>query len=162
MANSFAKQTVVAFEKQLERFEDQLVISKAFKQFRETGTTMERSNNTIWRPMPYIAQVFSGVNQTSNFDRNYTQLSVPVQLTTSQAAPFTLSPTEARDPLQEQRIIKAGLQGLASNINVSCSNIAALQGSVVNVRSTAASGFDDVAALDQVADQRIVALFALR
>jgi hypothetical protein len=40
------------------------------------------------------------------------------------------------------------MQRLASDINVDCSNLAALSGTVVVKRATAAAGFDDVAAID--------------
>jgi hypothetical protein len=148
MANSFSKNTLVLFNEQVEGFEDQLVISKAFRNMSEDGVALERANNTVWVPQPYIAQSFTGVDQTSNFGRNYAQLSVPVSLSYSHSVPFTMSPTELRDPLQQKRIMKSALQRLASDINVDCSNLAALQGSIFSKRTTAAAGFDDVAAID--------------
>lgn len=148
MANSFSKQETVAFDRSLEGFEDAGVISKAFKKMTFDGTIAERSGNTIWRPQPYIAQSFSGLDQTANFNRNYTQLSVPVTLGYSHAVPLTLSATELRDMLQEERLGKAAMQRLASDINVDCSNLAALTGSIVIKRTTAATGFDDISAID--------------
>lgn len=148
MANTFAKQTVVLFNEEMEKFEDGLVISKSFRNFSQDGATLERANNTVWRPYPYIAQSFTGIDQSSNFNRNYAQLTVPISLSYSHSVPFTMSPTELRDPLQQRRIIKAGMQRLASDINLDCSTLAALQGSLVVKRTTAASGFDDVAAID--------------
>lgn len=148
MANTFSKDTLVLFNEQLEGFEDSLVISKAFRNMAEGGADLERAFNTVWVPQPYIAQSFTGINQTSNFARNYAQLSVPVSLSYSHSVPFTMSATELRDPLQQKRIMKSAMQRLASDINVDCSNLAALQGSIVVKRSTTASGFDDVAALD--------------
>lgn len=148
MANSFNKQETVAFDEALEGFEDAGVISKAFKKMQFDGTVAERSGNTIWRPQPYIAQSFTGLDQTANFNRNYTQLSVPVTLGYSHSVPLTLSATELRDQLQEKRLGKSAMQRLASDINVDCSNLAALTGSIVIKRTTAASGFDDVSAID--------------
>ena len=148
MANSFSKEEVVAFDQVLEGFDDALVISKAFKKYNLDGTTAERAFNTIWRPQPYIAQSFTGLDQSSNFARNYTQLSVPTTLSYSHSVPLTLTALELRDALQEQRLGKAAMQRLASDINVDCSNLAALQGTVFVKRTSAASGFDDVAAID--------------
>lgn len=148
MANSFSKDTLVEFNQQVEGFEDQLVISKAFRNMAESGVALERANNTVWVPQPYIAQSFTGIDQTSNFARNYAQLSVPISLSYSHSVPFTMSPTELRDPLQQRRIMRSALQRLASDINVDCSNLAALQGSIFIKRTSAASGFDDVAAID--------------
>lgn len=148
MANTFSKNVLTLFNEQVEGFEDNLVISKAFKNMAEGGVALERANNTVWVPQPYIAQSFTGIDQTSNFNRNYAQLSVPVSLSYSHSVPFTMSATELRDPLQVKRLMRGALQRLASDINVDCSNLAALQGSIVSKRTTAASGFDDVAAID--------------
>ena len=148
MANSFSKQETVAFEKVFEAFEDALVIGKTFGVYNVDNTLAERSGNTIWRPMPYIAQSFTGIDQSANFARNYTQLSVPTTLGFSHSVPLTLSATELRDLLQKERLGQAALQRLASDINVDCSNLAALTGTVFVKRSTAAAGFDDIAAID--------------
>src|ERR1051325_3028592 len=111
MANSFTKQETVSFDDALEGFEDALVISRAFKKFNMPDQLAERSGNTIWRPQPYIAQVFTGLDQTANFGRNYTQLSVPASLGYSHSVPLTLSATELRDQLQEGLLGKAAMQG---------------------------------------------------
>lgn len=148
MPNSFSKEEVVAFENVLEGFQDQLVASNLFNTYNLDDVTAERANNTIWRPQPYIAQVFSGIDQSANFNRNYTQLSVPATLGFQQSVPLTLSATELRDALQEGRLGQAALQGLASNINVNCSNLAALSGTVVVKQTAPATGFDNIAGYD--------------
>jgi hypothetical protein len=159
MANSFTKQETVAFDKVFEAFQDGLVVSKLFGTFNVGGTLAERSGNTIWRPMPYIAQSFTGLDQSSNFARNYTQLSVPATINYSHSVPLTLSATELRDLLQKERLGQAAMQRLASDINVDCSNLAALTGSVVVKRTTAATGFDDVAAADTAFNRNGVPMF---
>lgn len=147
-ANAFNKQETVAFETVFEAFEDGLVVSNMFTKFQVDGQLAERSGNTIWRPQPYIAQSFTGIDQSANFDRNYTQLSVPSNLGYSHSVPLTLTSTELRDKLQQKSLGKAAMQRLASDINVDCSNLAALTGTVFVKRTAAASGFDDVAAID--------------
>jgi hypothetical protein len=70
MANSaptFTKQETVAFDKVFEGFQDGLVVSKLFGKFDVDAAIAERSGNTVWRPMPYIAQSFTGIDQSSNF-----------------------------------------------------------------------------------------------
>lgn len=147
-ANSFNKEETVAFEQVFEKFEDNLVISNLFNKYQMDGVTAERNGNTVWRPMPYIAQSFTGIDQSANFNRNYTQLAVPTNIGYSHSVPLTLSATELRDLLQEKRLGDAAMQRLASDINVDCSNLAALTGTVTVKRNTAAAGFDDVAAID--------------
>lgn len=148
MANNFTKQETVAFDEVMSGFQDALVTSNLFGKYTLPDQLAERSGNTIWRPMPYIAQSFTGVDQSANFGRNYTQLAVPTTLGYSHSVPLTLTSTELRDALQENRLGQAALQRLASDINVDCSNVAALTGTVVVKRTTAATGFDDVAAND--------------
>lgn len=148
MPMNFSKEERVAFDQVFEKFEDNLVISNLFNKYTLDDVTAERTGNTIWRPMPYVAQSFTGIDQSANFNRNYTQLSVPTTLGYSHSVPLTLSATELRDLLQEKRLGDAAMQRLASDINVACSNLAALTGTVFVKRSSAASGFDDVAACD--------------
>jgi hypothetical protein len=148
MANSFNKEELVAFDQVFEAFNDGLVISKLFETYALDDVSAERTGNIIWRPQPYIAQSYTGLDQTSNFARNYTQLSVPTTLGYSHSVPLTLSATELRDLLQRERLGQAAMQRLASDINVDCSNMAALTSSIFVKRSGAAAGFDDIAACD--------------
>lgn len=158
MANSFSKNEIVAFEQVFEKFEDGLVVSKIFKRYDFPAVVAERTGNLIWRPQPYIAQSFTGIDQSANFGRNYTQLSVPLTLGFSHSVPLTLSATELRDLLQQKRLGEAAMQRLASDINVDCSNLAALTGSVFVKRTTAAAGFDDIAACDNAFNRNGVAM----
>jgi hypothetical protein len=159
VANSFSKEEVVAFDAVFEKFEDQLVVSKLFETYALDDVTAERGGNTIWRPQPYIAQSFTGIDQSANFARNYTQLSVPTTLGYSHSVPLTLSATELRDLLQKERLGDAAMQRLASDINVDCSNLAALTGTVFVKRSGAAAGFADVAAIDNAFNRVGVPMF---
>ena len=110
MANSFSKQEIVAFDKVFEAFNDGLVVSRLFGTYNVDNTTAERAGNTVWRPMPYIAQSFTGIDQSANFNRNYTQLAVPTTLGFTHSVPLTLSATELRDALQEGRLGDAAKQ----------------------------------------------------
>jgi hypothetical protein len=148
MPNTFNKEERVAFDQVFEKFEDGLVISNMFSKYEMEGQMAERTGNTIWRPMPYVVQSYTGLDQSANFARNYAQLAVPTSLGYSHSVPLTLTATELRDMLQQKRLGDAAMQRLASDINVDCSNLAALTGTVFVKRSAAASGFDDVAAID--------------
>lgn len=153
MPNAFSKEERVAFEDILEGFQDALVLSKAVSTYRVPDDEMERSSNIIWRPQPYISQSFSGTNMTANF-KDYTQLSVPATLGFAQSVPWQMTATELRDALQEGRLGKAAYQKLASDINVSLNNVAALQGTLVVKRTTAATGFDDVALCEAIMNEQ--------
>lgn len=153
MSNSFSKEERVAFEQILEGFQDALVLSRNVAVFRTDSVEMERTNNTIWRPQPYIARSYDGLDQSGNFG-NYTQLSVPASLGYNKSVPWAMSATELRDALQEQRLGEAAKQKLASDINIAVQNVAALQGTLVVKRTGAASGFDDIAAIDTLMNEQ--------
>lgn len=153
MSNSFSKEEVVAFENILDGFEDQLVLSRNVATFNTDQQQMERSNDTIWRPMPYIAQSFDGMDQTANFV-DQTQLSVPARIGYSKSSPWIMDAKQLRDALQEDRLGKAAKEKLASDINVALMNVAALQGTLIVKRTSAASGFDDVAQCEAIMNEQ--------
>lgn len=158
MSNAFSKEERVAFENVLEGFQDALVLSRAASVYQTDSTSMERSSDTIWRPQPYIAQSFSGTDQTSNFQDN-TQLSVPASLGFSKAVPWTMTAKEMRDAMQEGRLGDSAKQKLASDINVAVMNVASAQGTLVVKRTVAATGFDDVALCDAIMNEQGVQSF---
>ena len=156
MANSFTKEERVAFEDLLEGFNDALVLSRNVSTFNTDQSMMERSNNILWRPQPYISQSYSGTDQTTNF-RDYTQLSVPATIGFSRSVPWSMTATELRDALQEGRLGDAAKQKLASDINLAVMNVAANQGTLVVKRTSAASGFDDVAQAEAIFNEQGIA-----
>ena len=153
MANSFSKEERVAFENLLEGFQDALVLSRNVSIYNTDQTMMERTNNVIWRPQPYISRSYSGTDMTSNFF-DYTQLSVPATIGFNQSVPWIMTATELRDALQEQRLGDSAKQKLASDINVAVLNVASRQGTLVVKRLSAASGFDDVAQCEAIFNEQ--------
>lgn len=149
MANEFSKEERVAFENVCEGFHDALVLSKNVSIYKTDQVMMERTNDVIWRPMPYIMQSFDGTDQTANFG-DVTQLSVPASIGYNKSSPWSMTATELRDALQENRLGMAARDKLASDINVATLNVAVLQGANVIKRTTAATGFDDVALAEAV------------
>ena len=158
MANAFSKEERVAFEDILEGFQDALVMSKNVSVYKTSATSMERSNNTIWRPQPYVSQSFDGTDQTANFGDS-TQLSVPSQINISKSVPWIMSSNDLNDALQEGRLGQSAKQKLSSDINVSLMNVAANEGTLVVARTTAASGFDDVAECEAIMNEQGVDSF---
>lgn len=153
MANSFSKEERIAFENILEGFQDALVLSRNVAVFNTDSTLMERTNNILWRPQPYIATSYNGTDMTTNFD-DYTQLTVPATIGFQKSVPFVLTATELRDALQEGRLGDAAKVKLASDINVAVMNVAANQGTLFVKRSLAAAGFDDVAQCEAIMNER--------
>lgn len=158
MSNAFSKEERVAFEDILEGFNDALVLSRNVSIYNTDSSMMERTNNVIYRPQPYIAQSYDGMDQTGNFTA-YTQLSVPATLGFQKSVPFILDALELRDALQEGRLGEAAKQKLASDINLAIMNVAATQGSLVVTVSTAAGDYDDIALCDSVMNEQGVQAF---
>jgi hypothetical protein len=158
MSNSFSKEERVAFEDILEGFNDALVLSRNVSIYNTDGSMMERTNNVIYRPQPYIAQSYDGMDQTGNFGA-YTQLSVPATLGFQKSVPFILDALELRDALQEGRLGEAAKQKLASDINIAIMNTAANLGSLVVTVSTAAGDYDDIAQCDSIMNEQGVQAF---
>jgi hypothetical protein len=153
MSNAFSKEERVAFEDILEGFQDALVLSKLVSKYTTDQVSMERANNIIWRPQPYIAQSFNGTDQTSNFVDSI-QLSVPATIGFSKASPWVMTASELRDSIQENALGKAARQKLASDINVAVMSVAANQGTLFVKRAAAATGFDDVAQVEAIMNEQ--------
>lgn len=155
MANSFSKEERVAFEDLLEGFQDALVLSRNVSVYQTDQTMMERANNTIWRPQPYIAQ---SINSTPGTPipgyQGMTQLAVPATLGFSKTVPWEMTSLELRDALQEGRLGESAKQKLASDINVAIMNAAAGLGSLVVPIAAAAGDYDDVALCDAIMNEQ--------
>lgn len=147
MANAFSKEERVAFDQMIEGFQDALVLSNNVSKYNTSAVEMERAGDIIWRPQPYIARSFDGLDQTANF-ADQTQLSVPATLGFNKSSPWQMDAKELRDALQEGRLGDAAKQKLTSDINVALLSTASLQGTIFVKRTAAATGFDDVAAAD--------------
>ena len=152
MANGFSKEEVVAFDQQLEGFNDALVMSNLVNKYNTSMKQMERSSDQIWRPQPYIAQSYDGSDATSNFGDN-TQLSVPATIGYQKHATAILTGKELRDQLQEGRLGESAAQKLASDINVAVNTVAAQQGTIFVKRTAAAAGYDDLAEAQSVMNE---------
>lgn len=161
MANAFSKEERVAFENILEGFNDALVMSRNVSVYNTDGSMMERTNDVIWRPQPYIATSINGaprVDISTSFS-DFTQLAVPATIGFSKTVPFALDAKELRDQLQEGRLGDSAKQKLASDINVAIMNVAAAQSTLVVTRSNAAGGYTDVAECDAAFNEQGVQMF---
>jgi len=156
MANSFSKEERVAFEDLLEGFQDALVLSRNVSIYNTDGTMMERAGDTIWRPMPYIAQSITSTpgSSISASYQDMTQLSVPASLNNSKTVPWTMTSLELRDALQEGRLGESAKQKLASDINVAIMDVASSQGTLVVPIGAAAGDYDDVALCDSMMNEQ--------
>lgn len=147
--NAFSKEERVAFEDAILGFEDDCVLSEEVEIYRTSAQEMERSNNTIWVPQPYIATSYDGLDQSANF-KDITQLSVPLTIGYSKSVPWQMSATDLNDAIQNNTFGIEARQKLASDVNLACCNVACLQGTQVVKRTVAASGYDDISEADSL------------
>ena len=122
--------------------------------YNTNQTEMARTNDTIWRPMPYIAQSITSTPGNAISYKNMTQLSVPSTIGFSQTVPWTMTTLDLRDALQEGRLGESAKQKLASDINVAIMNTAAAQGTLVVPVAAAAGDYDDIALCDTIMNEQ--------
>ena len=154
MANNFSKEERVAFEDILEGFHDALVISRNVTKFGTAETLMERANDTIWRPSPYILNSQSRTVGSAVTAQAATQLSVPSYLNQSPNVTWEMDALELRDALQEGRLGKSAYQRLASDVNTAVRDVASLEGSIVVAISGAAGDYDDIAEAESAMNEQ--------
>lgn len=148
MATSYTKQEQVMFDNVIQDFDDLLVIAKGAELYNPL-TPQEAVNafDKFWMPAPMIGASYDGFDQSANFD-GLTQLNVPATIGYHKSIPKTLSSKNLRNTYAMEQFGKAAKQKLASDVNLALFNTAALYGSVVSKRTSAATGYDDVADLD--------------
>ncbi len=150
----FSKEERVQFENVLEGFQDALVASKNVNTYGTDGTLMERANDTIWRPQPYIAVGQDRVVGSAVSAKGRTQLSVPSTIGYQPNDTFELDALEMRDALQEGRLGMASKDYLASRINSDVLTVANLQATIVVPITTAAGTYDNVALCESVMNEQ--------
>lgn len=157
MAIKPSKEEITAFTQVMDAFEADEVMSIMLPKLNISTEQAERTADTLWLPEPYITQAYDGIDQTANFSKVKTQLSVPATIGYKKSSPFTLSATELRDAMQEQRLGDAARQALSAQINIDCVDRISMLGTINVKRTTAAVGFDDIGAIDVVLDEQGIA-----
>ena len=153
MSNDFNKEERVAFDDLLEGFDDAMVISRHVAKFGTDGQLMERTNDTIWRPSPYIMTSQDRIVGTEITFQNVAQRSVPASLGYQKSVPWKMNALELRDALNEGRLGTAARDRLASDINTAVRDVISLQGTIVDVSATAAGDYDDISSCESAMNE---------
>ncbi|MGI4847262.1 MAG: P22 phage major capsid protein family protein [Janthinobacterium lividum] len=156
MANAFNREERIMYDEMIEGFDDLLVIAKSARVYHPfSDQEMQRVGDKVWINVPNIAASYDGLDQTSNFG-DITEMAVPVGLGFHKSVNGKMTTKDLRDPLQLANYGKAAKQKLSSDINLALYNTVALQGSQFIKRSSAPTGFDDIAAADaQLTEQGV-------
>ena len=153
MANTFSKEERVAFEDILEGFNDSMVISRNIATYGTDGRLMERTNDTIWRPMPYILASQDRTVGSAVTAQDVKQLAVPSTLGFKKNVTWNLDAMELRDMLQEKRLGTAAYQRLASDVNTAVKDVASMQGTLAVPIVGAAGDYNDVALAESLMNE---------
>lgn len=153
MATAFTQQETALFDKLMAGFDDGLTIARNTSVVQLDPVILERSQGLqFWRPVPYVSTTVdgnAGTDISSSFT-DLTQLSVPIGLGYNKSVPWQMTGNDLNDGLQLERKYQSAIQALGAQINIACANVAGIYGTMVVKRTTAASGFDDLAAADSM------------
>lgn len=150
----FSKEERVAFEDQLASFNDLMVESRTVSVYGTDGQLMERANDTIWRPVPYILNSQARTIGTPVVPQIVNQLTVPSRLNTLRNVSWSMTALELRDALQEGRLGEGSKVRLASDINSSVRSVAANQGTLAVAITGAAGTYDHIAQAQAMMDEQ--------
>lgn len=150
----FSKEERVAFEDQLAAFNDLMVESRAVSIYGTDGQLMERANDTIWRPVPYILNSQARTIGTPVTAQIVNQLTVPSRLNISRNVTWQMTALELRDALQEGRLGEGSKVRLASDINTSVRTVAANQGTLAVAVTGAPGTYDHIATAQAIMDEQ--------
>mgnify|MGYP003676735030 CR=1 FL=1 len=145
MANSLVKTVETAFVDILASFDDECVISREVKKYSTGSQLMERANDTINRPMPYILNSQERVVGTDVTFQDVTQRQVPSTIDQAPSVPFKLNALELRDQVQKGLLGESAKQRIASDINTKVRDLISNSGSLVVPITGAMGGYDDIA-----------------
>jgi hypothetical protein len=151
--NVFTKTETVKFDELVAGYEDALEISEHVSLYGIEGELAERSNDTIWRPVPKIITSKDRTIGTPVTALDTKQLAVPASLGFKKVVPWQLSATEMRDDAQETSLFTAASQRLASDINTAIRDVVSLEGTMVVATSGAAGDYDDLAEIESLMDE---------
>lgn len=155
MSNQFNREEVILFEQVLQKFDSDNTIAKEVVQFSQSGSSMQRQGDTVWRPQPQISSVVEGLDITSSIG-SITGMSVPATLATIANVPFQMNVLELRDPLQRDRKALSASQALSARLNRSVADVIKIYGSQAVAVSGALTGYDDLSLADsQLVEQDI-------
>lgn len=149
MPTKFTVEERVMFDDVVAGFDDMLVIGRAVDIYNP-GLELEAQERTLdkfWIPAPLISASFDGFDQTANF-MDASELSVPVSIGYHKAVPLKLSSKNLRNTTYLRNKGVSAKQKLGSDINLALYNTVALQGSLFVKRTSAPTGYDDIALAD--------------
>ncbi len=152
MSNTWTKDEITLHDKVIEAFEDQLVMSENVKidsTFTADPTLEADTNKVFWRPQPLIEIASDGSDITGLISET-NELAVPASVGFRKNVAKSMDENDIKRGTRETSVAEASMIALASQINIDVANLVCYQGSNFVKRTVSATGFDDVAEIDNV------------
>lgn len=169
MANAFAKEEIVFFERVLEGFDPNNITARQVKKFMPPSTQFERSGLTVHRPVPYITLGQEGLTLADNDFSDRTQLTVPSTLNANAGAPsdiknvpFNMSNNDLNDPQQRNRIADAAVQQLSAIVDSTIATLVAKRGSLFIKDAAPLTTYNQIAQAEEQMSIRDVPIMMAR
>lgn len=169
MANAFAKEEIVLFERVLEGFDPNNITARQVTKFKPPSTSFERSALTVHRPVPYITIGREGLVLSDADFSDRTQLTVPSSLNANDSppsdvknVPFQMNAVELNDPLQRNRIADAAVQQLSAIADARVATEVAQKGSIFVKDAAKLTTYDQVAQVEAKLSIRDVPIIMAR
>lgn len=149
MANSLTRDLQIYFDKVLDSFELNAVVSKEADRFVPDSTEMQRAGDTYYRPMPYMLDAVQGLDLTAATANDLIQMQVPATISQLTNVIWNLDAKEMRDEWHMDQAAKAAGRRLVSEVDTFSSNLISTQGSLV-VKQTGAMAWDSIATAERI------------
>lgn len=163
MANDFTRAEMTFYEQALEAFSPALVAAANATVFSPNMTDVERSGLTIRRPVPYIAEVSTGIDVSAAY-KDLKELTVPVSLADGDIKnhAFKLNAVTLNDPRRLKEAARAAAQALATQVDTDVQNKVRLFGSLVMTETGAFTDYDHLAKGETAFQNREISITAER
>jgi hypothetical protein len=144
MPNFLTRDLEIMFENVIDGFDAACVLSREADTYFPDPKSMQRANDTYYRPQQYRSTVVTGVDISAQADTDIIQRQVPVTFRTPDNIRYSINFLENRDPDLMARFGKAAAIDLAAAVDQNLFNVVMNQSAIV-VRKVGAFSANDVA-----------------
>lgn len=149
MANDFAKNIDIFFEKVVEGFDAMNVSANNVNKFDANANSLSVGGQTFYRPMPVLTEVVDGRDVSSAY-KDLTELTVPSTLTDSHLrnVPVSFTGVDLNNQHMLDNAVKASQIMLSNKVDTLVANEIANKGTLAVINTGAIDTYDDAAEAD--------------
>ena len=135
MANAFTKEIGSFWDQVLEGWDAANAVSNQVRMYKPEGMTMQRQNDTIYRPMDYQVDTVDGLDISGSSATDLIQRQVSGVLGSPKNVKFTLTAAQLRDPWHMKQAGAASGKRLAAKADSDIATMIALRAANVVTQS---------------------------